>query len=179
MIRTIRNNYAAITATLALLAALGSGVAVAGGLIGSKDIRDRAVRARHVGFALGTVGKFSGKDVLSTGGSQILMRDSFKIDDAGTIAPTGAVVAENVTVDPGTVGLQVVVNGKIVGGTYGHVVRPGEVQTITVPLLPPKIIRPGKHAYQLRAFGGKGDILFKSSQLAGAISPSMIVTPSM
>ena len=173
MVRSIRNNYAALAATLALVAALGSGVAVAAGLIGSKDIRDDAIKPRHLGFPLGTVGKFSATDILSTGGTQVLVSKTVRIDDAGTIAPTGAVVAENVTVDPGTVELQVVVSGKVVGGTHGYVVESGEVQTITLPLLPPDAIRPGKRAVQLRAFGGKGDILFKSSQVAGIISPSM------
>lgn len=170
MIRTTRDNYAAVAATLALVLALGSGAAVAAKLITAKDIRDHAIKTRHVGFPVGTVGKSCSADVTSTGAEQILVRDTFKVDDAGMVAPAGAVLAENVTASAGTVELRLLVNGKVVGGTYAHVLEAGEKQTITIPITPGKRISAGKHAIWLEAVAGANDIVFRKSLIDGVIS---------
>jgi hypothetical protein len=166
----IPRSYANVTSTLALVIAVSGGIAVAADRIGTSDIRSDAIKPRHLKFPLAGGHGINNEDVVSNGGVQTLLSDSFRIDDRGRVLPSALVMATGTT--GGTVELRLRIDGKTVGGTWEQDIPAGVTDLVSFPDHPYGVLDAGKrHKIALQVSAGAGDVTFERAVLSGVLLP--------
>jgi hypothetical protein len=168
----IPSGYANVTSTLALVIAVSGGIAVAADRIGTRDIRSDVIKPRHLKFPLSGGHGINNEDVVSTGGAQTLLKDSFRIDDPGRLFPSALVMATGTT--GGTIQLRLRIDGKIRGGTWEQDIPAGVTDLVSWPNPIPYLMDAGKHSIALQVLAGAGDITFERTVLSGVLLPRRI-----
>jgi hypothetical protein len=108
--------------------------------------------------------------VVSNGGVQTLLSDSFRIDDRGRVLPSALVVATGTT--GGTIQVRLRVDGKTVGGTWEQDIPAGVTDIVSFPDCCWGDLGAGKrHKIALQVLAGAGDVTFERAVLSGVLLP--------
>lgn len=158
---------------VALVAAfvVGGGVAYAGGLVTSKDIKNDTIRSVDLNIPLGSVGSSLGKDVPLTNKFQTVLSTGSVVDDGGALGMAQAVAeVQNTSAKDAAVDLRLIhVGHPKQTRTFTVYVPAGATTSGTVQVLC-NGIRAGKNAFVLEAAAAHG-VTVTDATLFGNYAP--------